>query len=292
MRGHIVVGVDTSEPAQHALAWAMNEGELRGEGVVAVLQYHYPWAPAPVGYVPRPLSEEELQAEAERDLEHVIDKVVRSGGWSREPQPVVRFGPSAVRILCEEADEATMLVVGQRGGGGFLGLRLGSVSEGCLHRSPNTVAIVPSTAKDLEPVRRVTVGVDGSPDSVEAVRWAVDEAARLGVPVRALMAWSWVGPPLPSEELTDVWDSAHAVAVLDRALDRGGTNGVERELVEGRPAPALIEASAEGDLVVVGAHGHSRLGGALVGSVSRQLAHHAAAPVVIVRGAAEARDDG
>lgn len=279
----IVVGVDESAPSKHTLAWAMDEGELRGSTVVAVHSYHYPWAPTPAGFIPGPSGVDDLEVEARSRLARIIQGVMETGGWTHEPEAVVRFGPQAAVELCDEAKDASMLVVGQRGSGGFLGLRLGSVSEGCLHHSPTTLVIVPEAAAQLGPVRQVTVGVDGSDRSIPALQWAVDEGERHGVPVVALMTWNWLGPPLREIQPVAGWDESDAQEFLDNTLAKAGCESVESQLFNGPPARALVERSTEGDLVVVGANGASTLRGLLAGSVSRQLAHHAVAPIVVVR---------
>ena len=279
----IVVGVDDSAVARHTLAWAMDEAELRSASLVAVHSYHYPWAPAPVGYMPGPTSIDELGVEARARVDGVIEDVMKTGGWTHDPEAVVRFGPRPAAELCDEAKDASMLVVGQRGSGGFLGLRLGSVSEGCLHHAPTTVVIVPEESAELGPPKRITVGVDGSDQSIAAVQWAADEGRRHGVAVVALMTWNWLGPPLREIQPVAGWDESKASAFLDTTLARAECESMEREVVNGPPARSLIERSATGDLVVVGANGASTARGVLAGSVSRQLAHHAVAPIVIVR---------
>lgn len=279
----IVVGVDDSVPARNALVWAMTEGELRGTTVEAVYQYHLPWAPGPLGFSSGPPSEEELQKEATEVVERIVSDVVKNGSWGREPVAKTRFGPSASDILCEEADGASLLVVGQRGSGGFLGLRLGSVSEGCLHHSPTTMVIVPEKTPELGPVKRITVGVDGSEFSPSAIRWAVEEGERLGVDVVALMAWNWLGPPLREMQPVVGWDEDKAADFLADILEKAGASGVQGEVVNAKPAKALVERSEAGDLVVVAAQGMSAARSVVAGSTSRQLAHHAVAPIVVVR---------
>jgi len=62
---------------------------------------------------------------------------------------------------------------------------------------------------------------------------------------------------------------------------------VETLAVEGQPAPVLLDAASDADLLVVGSHGHGRFAGMLMGSVSTHCMDHANCPVVVVR--AEAR---
>ena len=138
-------------------------------------------------------------------------------------------------------------------------------------------------------MQRIVVGVDGSPPSVEALRWAVGEAAVHGAELVAVAAWEfpfvpsgpgagfYVGPT--AEDLT-----ADAVAQLDAALDQVDTAGVtvSRLTEYGSPSQVLLEQSESADLLVVGARGHGGFTGLLIGSVSQQCATHAKVPTVVV----------
>jgi nucleotide-binding universal stress UspA family protein len=59
---------------------------------------------------------------------------------------------------------------------------------------------------------------------------------------------------------------------------------VETSVIEGQPAPVLLDAASDADLLVVGSHGHGRFAGMLMGSVSTHCVEHASCPVVVVRG--------
>lgn len=138
--------------------------------------------------------------------------------------------------------------------------------------------------------RPVVVGVDGSPASLAALRWAVEDAGRRGCGVDAVTAWHadygvMIGP-LPAEVFAEVSPQAMKAAaqkVLDRSVE--GFDGVDirRVLVEGDARDVLSKASQDAALLVVGNRGHSRLVEAVIGSVSAYCVHHASCPVVVVR---------
>ena len=140
---------------------------------------------------------------------------------------------------------------------------------------------------------RIVVGIDGSPESVQALRWALAEAKLRGAELRVVHTWTYpyiaAGPGLDPGLDADMIDNAERLAteLVTRQLDELGdeTLGVdiERAIVEGGPAPALLEAAEGADLLVVGSRGRGGFTGLLLGSVSQQCAHHAPCPVVIVR---------
>ncbi|MEZ5102702.1 MAG: universal stress protein [Thermoleophilia bacterium] len=137
--------------------------------------------------------------------------------------------------------------------------------------------------------RPVVVGVDDSPGSVAALRFALREAALRGALLRVVHAWTV--PALGEAAgmvpllLDDLRREEHAV--LDRAIEQATDGGrpdvdLQRVLVEDPPGRALIEAAHDAQLVVVGSRGRGGFAGLLLGSVSQQVAHHAPCPVVIV----------
>lgn len=133
------------------------------------------------------------------------------------------------------------------------------------------------------------VGVDGSPSSMLALRWALDQAHATGADVEAVHAWqipTSFGAPvalLPGEDL-----AAEARTALSTAIDR--TRSDERNVVvhshvdRGDPATVLLERARDADLLVVGNRGYGGFARSLLGSVSQHCIHHAVCPVVVVRG--------
>lgn len=141
-------------------------------------------------------------------------------------------------------------------------------------------------------VRRIVVGVDGSPSSVAALRWAITEAEVTGDAVEAIIAWQhpigaagygWA--PVLVDDGIDMQAIAEKTLTeaIDQAARPGSTVTVERRVAEGYAASVLVDASAHADLLVVGSRGHGTFTEALIGSVSQNCAHHAKCPVVIVR---------
>ncbi|MFJ4685048.1 universal stress protein [Streptomyces sp. NPDC088789] len=139
-----------------------------------------------------------------------------------------------------------------------------------------------------EPVRRVVVGVDGSPTSHAALRWAAGYARETGAVVEVVYAWDtpssagWTGPAIDPE--FDL-EQAHErfAAELQSVFGDERPAGLREVLVEGDPSEVLIRASEGADLVVVGRRGRGGFARAMLGSVSQRVAQHAACPVVVVR---------
>jgi nucleotide-binding universal stress UspA family protein len=136
-------------------------------------------------------------------------------------------------------------------------------------------------------MRTIVVGVDGSHTSTRALRWAVEEARLRGDNVRAVAVWSYqpIGfgdvfvPPLPLDDQSDA--VRMAVREMIDALDVKDVN-IELDVREGNPSSVLLEASADADLLVVGARGSGGFIGLLMGSVARHVSAHAVCPTVVV----------
>lgn len=139
-----------------------------------------------------------------------------------------------------------------------------------------------------EPVRLVVVGVDGSPSSYAALRWAARYAEMIGGVVEAVHAWDtpsavgWTGPAIdPDFDLEQARERFKEA--LDAVFPDGRPAGLRERLVEGDPSEVLIRASEDAELLVVGHRGRGGFGRAMLGSVSQRCAQHAACPVVVVR---------
>ena len=139
----IVVGVEGSGYARAALIWALEEAHHRGAVIEVVTCYSPTYVPAApdLGYVP--LDSFDLAAEVEKMQGEVIDSAIEASDFGDEVEVrrVLQKGRPADTLMTA-AEGATMLVVGNRGRGGFAGLRLGSVSQAIAHHSPCPLVIV------------------------------------------------------------------------------------------------------------------------------------------------------
>jgi len=219
-------------------------------------------------------------ARAERVAAHVRPEV--------ETTTEVEIG-APLEVLGSESRRAQLLVLGDRGLGGFAGLVLGSVAVGLAAHGGCPVVIVRgdrgAVGSDEGPV---VVGIDGSPVSEAALAFAFDAAAARGVGLVAVHAWS---PTAIDETLTPFmdWD---AVAVEEDALlaerlagwgEKYPQVAVRRAVVRDGAVRALAAASREAQLVVVGSRGRGNATGLLLGSVSHGVLHASHCPVAVVR---------
>lgn len=136
----------------------------------------------------------------------------------------------------------------------------------------------------------IVVGVDGSKESLAALRWASDLAAGRDATVRAVLVWSLLDQhPQPGERFDPGYDDAAALADLDQAVTAelgDAAAAVERHVTCDLPVDGLLTAGLDADLLVVGARGRGGFKGLLLGSVSRKVLERATVPVAVVRGPA------
>jgi nucleotide-binding universal stress UspA family protein len=131
---------------------------------------------------------------------------------------------------------------------------------------------------------RIVVGVDGSPASIGALKWALDQAALTGAAVEAINAWQYAQVLGGQASAIGVNFSATAEQILQNAVESVGasTESVTTRTVLGHPVQVLVDASGDADLLVVGSRGHGGFVGMLLGSVSGQVSTYAQCPTVIV----------
>ena len=137
----------------------------------------------------------------------------------------------------------------------------------------------------------IIVGVDGSSHSHRALIRAIKEAAVHHAPLTVLTVHQAVvgysgGPVVYPEDKIETERAREAAqAETDKTLADVGElrpESVTVQAVHGFPAEVLIDASRDADMIVLGSRGVGGFGHLLMGSVTSQVAHHAACPVLIV----------
>lgn len=295
----VLVGVDGSAPSLHALDWATGHAKAHGCSLHLVCSYTLPsftTAALDGGYAA--MDDSAIQEGARAVLDEAIARV--SGCGVRVTSDVATGDAAAV--LIELSRGAAAVVVGSRGRGGFAERLLGTVSSALPAHAHCPTIVVPSRQgeggeqRSHMPVKRIVVGVDGSPAAEAALTHAIHEAevwgaeltAVAGVPVGSgagLLAW--LPAAIDHEQvLRDVAEGLDVV--VDRALE-GHDLQVRRHVLDGTGAALLTEFSTAVDMVVVGSRGRGGFAGLLLGSTSQAVLHHSVCPVTVVR--APAKDD-
>ncbi len=266
----VLVGVDSSPAALAAARYAADEARARNLPLLLVHAFSTPW-------IDLPLTQEDL---TDADPRTKADNLLASAARQlREEHPDLTVRTelaegSAAEALVERSETAELLVVAHRGEGGFAGLLAGSVA---VHVAAHAHCPVVVLRGDPKPDAPVVVGLDGSASARHALRYALDLAARRGVPVHAVSVW-----PTPLK------DPAEAEGVLAGLLAEETAAHPEvvvrpQPAYDRSPAGGLITAAADAGLVVVGSRGRGGLRGVLLGSVGRALIEHAPCTVVVVR---------
>ena len=272
----IVVGYDASPDAEQAVAWAVHTARVTGQRVELVIAVS---AMDPVLSDFHQVSEriaQERRAHATRSLRNAgcIDGVV-----------TVNHG-GTVPVLITASRSADLLVVGSRGHRLAAGTFGGSISQHVARHAACPVVVV---RERLTPSDTIVAGVDGSDESLAAVRFAIRRAAATGEQVCAIFAYP--AHPLPDQDRERHQHVAsrrdRAAAHLDRWLAESQLGPpdvtVRPEVVSGPAAPALVERSAAASLVVVGSRGRDALAELLLGSTAQSVLSSAHCPVAVVR---------
>ena len=193
---------------------------------------------------------------------------------ARPVETVAIAGTSPARLLHELCDHLSprALVIGSSRGGAEGLVSVGSAGELLLHGGGAAIAVAPRGFR-APAGRTAEIGVafGNTPESDDAVRIAVDLAARAGASLRVLT--------VPEPRSHDELPLHRAGEYLERAL--GGAPAMRTEL-DGDPATALAAASADLDLLVTGSRSYGPLGAVLLGAVTRRLLNAARCPVMVV----------
>ncbi|MFF5676126.1 universal stress protein [Streptomyces hygroscopicus] len=141
--------------------------------------------------------------------------------------------------------------------------------------------------------RSVTVGLDGSSESLAAADWAAREAQRRGLPLRLVHALDWHSftyAPLTGVESLTRWAERLPRDTAARLRRDHPDLRIVHEQVAREPVPSLLAAAGNAELLVLGSRGLSRVTGILVGSVALSVVARAELPVVLVRSGGSDQD--
>lgn len=133
----------------------------------------------------------------------------------------------------------------------------------------------------------IVVGVDESAGAADALGWARRESEARGGSLTAVLAWGWFDQhPLEGDPFDPEFHERSALDRLAEIVVRHlGELPADLKLVaiDELATPALLEAAADADLLVVGARGMGGFKGLLLGSVSQSCLHRARCPVAVVK---------
>lgn len=138
----IVVGVDASEHSERALEWAMREGAARQEPVTVIAVHDVatnPWTGNPLVDLGDRSDEEKIRRAVDERVSRIAGQL---GGASPAGVQVEVVSGVASQVLIDASQNASLLVVGSRGTGGFSRLLLGSVSSQVVHHAACPVTVV------------------------------------------------------------------------------------------------------------------------------------------------------
>ena len=277
----VTVGIDGSLGSAVALRWAMEHADRLGRVIPVAAYVAGPFehefgthtrSDATAAYY-----RNEMVALLAEFLSQYAPELVDRGVVIEHPA-----GPG----LVDASSGSELLVVGTRGRAGREGLSIGSVGAYCARHAKVPVALVPHDVPPVHDRLSVVVGVDGSPESANALRWTLDHVRHTAIvtAVRVTATGPIAGDPLSASagdvEAAATSELADLVAAI--AAEADGHPEVDLRIVRGDPREQLGTAVAGTDLLVVGARGHGVIHRLMLGSVATAVVHHPTLPTIVV----------
>lgn len=268
----VAVGYDGSDPSKLALRWATEYALQAGAVLHIVHAWIWPLFTHDVGPV---------KGVADSGLRHAAEAIVSEGvELARGIWPEVEIQASMdpglpAEVLRTESSDADLIVVGNRGLGGFLGKLVGSVSVSLAGACPCPLVVIRAGHGEGKPV---VACVDTQVRSSKVLEQSVRVARLLRTKLRIVhveqptSAWGRHVPPQSHAR-----DVLHNAMLLVQELDPG--LAVTEEFLSSHAVPsALVNAGAEAELLVLGAHrreGHA--------GIAATVLAHARCNVMIAR---------
>ena len=272
----VIAGTDGSQESLRAVQWGAREAALRGAPlrIVAI-----PVLPPRMS--PNPATRDTVAGLVEHSMSRALAAAAQQAAEA-EPDLGIEtqlLAGAPAEVLIALAKDASMLVLGSRGAGGFSALILGSVSRYVATHAP--VPVVVAREETMAEHREIVVGVRDPAHAGAALGFAFEEAALREARLLAVHAWSWSPAghtQVPAEE------NSRLETALATWQEKFPDVEVRGEVLHAHPGRVLAGSSARADLVVLGRHGPGDSHVPGVGSVTHAVLSHAHGPVVSVPG--------
>lgn len=307
----VILGYDSSQQSTRALHWAARAAQRNNLPLTVVTAYTVPAAISGYTDSVTDLTGSSLARQGAEDIlgearRYLVD-------YPGEVTYRIEYGDAA-GVLIGLSPQASLVVVGSRGRGGFIGMMLGSVASSVPAHAECPTVVVPATYDPeaasgptlftpVEDLRPVTVGVDGSAHGRSAALGAAEAAEARGTSLRVVLAM----PPLDS---TLIWYPE--LAPRDPEFSRRHRQHLEKklqdecawlqehfpqlqidcEVVEGQAADVMLDEIPKAQLTVVGTRGRGGITSRLLGSVSRGILVKTTGPVMVVPAQEDSRLEG
>lgn len=266
----MVIGVDGSPESLAAAEWAAEEAGLRHAAQVQFVMV---------------TSDRLADDEAWETVGPVANRFAAQRSDVEAASKVAHGDPA--EVLVQLSDSAELIAVGSRGRSALAATLLGSVSAKVAAHARCPVVVVRQNPR----TGPVVVGLDNSPHSRAALRYALDAAARYECELVAMQVWEYVEPapivPPLEHELVELRDETlrGLAEQLSGCTEAYPNVPVRRIAQRGHPVAELAASSEEARLLVVGHRGRGGFAGLLLGSVAMGVLNRAQCPVAVVRDA-------
>lgn len=286
-KGAVVLGHDGTPRSDAALDWAARHAMTHGRPLRVVHAAGVPTAYDSFSGIQE--NREDLRMLGQQIVDAAVGRAHDLAPGLTVWSEVVVGNPH--QVLLDAAEGAHLLVVGSRGRGSLASLLLGSVSVDVSAHAPCPVVVVrpeKDRARFGPYLHHLVVGVDGTQASRGALDVAFAMASSERKPLAVVHAWGAAGvyrDLLGHQARLDVAEE-HELAVAESVAgyaERYPDVHVTQHQEEEDPARALVMASEDADLIVLGSRGRGDAASVVLGSVSRYVVEHAQCPVMVVR---------
>ncbi|WP_277034821.1 universal stress protein [Propionimicrobium lymphophilum] len=285
-----VVGIDGSENSYLATQWAAKWAKSHGTGLTIVMVQ-------PEVMLPRKSHVWKAMLEAnynERQKDKYLARLHKAELQAREVAPAIEVSSILLEgdvagSLVEITKKSETLILGKRGSGQASIFTLGGVADSVVTNAGGTVITIPHDFRE-RPGGPVLVGIDDDSRAKQTVRYAFEQADKLGAPLVVMHAW--YAPPAASEatmvvlvDADEINEESHAFiqsTVAELAQEYPNVK-VTSKVVNANPGDALAAESKNAQLIVVSSRGRGGFTGLLLGSTSRRVVRLSSAPTAVIR---------